>query len=256
MPNHVINHLTFSGIGEKELDLLQSVGQDDCLATLDFSKIIPMPAELDMESGSRTIDGLKAYSTYLDSAKEDTPDKEAQFRAAHPNISDATWNIGKQAYQNVQKYGAPTWYEWRVKNWGTKWNSYDASGIFKEGEKCTMSFSTAWSAPIPILKKLSEMLPDVEITHRWADEDIGSNCGIVLWKNGNALKTYLPEFGKESVEFAKSMWDSTPADFHRPHKNNVAHDVSVEGSADIMDDFSPDAFDPHEQTGDEQAPTM
>ena len=36
---------------------------------------------------------------------------------------------------------------------------------------------TAWSAPIPVIKKLSEMYPNIELTLEFADEDLGQNCG-------------------------------------------------------------------------------
>jgi hypothetical protein len=46
------------------------------------------------------------------------------------------------------------WYGWRVENWGTKWEGYD--GRFNE-DQTALSFSTAWSPPLPIIKKLAEI---------------------------------------------------------------------------------------------------
>ena len=46
------------------------------------------------------------------------------------------------------------WYDWRVENWGTKWNGYN--GIFND-DQTAFTFSTAWSPPLPIIKKLAEL---------------------------------------------------------------------------------------------------
>ena len=46
------------------------------------------------------------------------------------------------------------WYSWRVKNWGTKWEGYD--GRFND-DQSVFNFDTAWSPPIPIIKRLAEL---------------------------------------------------------------------------------------------------
>lgn len=38
-------------------------------------------------------------------------------------------------------------------------------------------FQTAWTAPHPIIEKLSEMYPEVAIRHMWANEDLWQDCG-------------------------------------------------------------------------------
>ena len=71
---------------------------------------------------------------------------------------------------------------------------------------------TAWTAPHPILEKLSGMFPDVEITHEWADEDIGHNCGRRLYQDGQCVEEWMPEFEEEAVEFACEVWGTSPED--------------------------------------------
>lgn len=82
-------------------------------------------------------------------------------------------------------YGKKNWYDWSCWNWGTKWNSY---GNSFDGH--TLTFQTAWSAPHPVIEKLSEMYPDVTISHRWADEDLGCNCGERDYRNGEITHEY------------------------------------------------------------------
>jgi hypothetical protein len=67
----------------------------------------------------------------------------------------------------------PNWYQWSCSHWGTKWNAYDMV-VDTDG----IRFETAWSCPEPIVRKLAEMLPGVEWQWAYADEDIGSNCGL------------------------------------------------------------------------------
>jgi hypothetical protein len=46
------------------------------------------------------------------------------------------------------------WYGWRVQNWGTKWTGYE--GRFTD-DQTIFTFETAWSPPLPIIKKLAEI---------------------------------------------------------------------------------------------------
>lgn len=62
--------------------------------------------------------------------------------------------------------------EWSVANWGTKWNAYGYDEYTDYSGCDELTFKTAWSVPHPILKKLSELFPNISFKHQWADEDI------------------------------------------------------------------------------------
>ena len=94
--------------------------------------------------------------------------------------------------------------DWSIGNWGTKWNAYDFCEY--DAENGNIEISTAWSAPHPILQKLSEMYPDIEIEHKWADEDLGYNCGERNYKNGEIIFENVPHGGsKEAYELAADI---------------------------------------------------
>ncbi len=103
-------------------------------------------------------------------------------------------------------------YNWCIANWGTKWTSYGytADSGFKDGK---LTFLTAWSAPHPILQRLSEMFPDIEFEHEWADEDIGMNCGRYVYYDGERTEEYYPESNRERIEFAARVMDSDPSEW-------------------------------------------
>lgn len=87
---------------------------------------------------------------------------------------------------------------------------YDESADYSQNTD--LWFQTAWSAPHPILQKLSEMYPDITFEHEWADEDIGANCGRKCYQNGECTEEYYPESQKEAIEFACRIWDYDPAE--------------------------------------------
>ena len=105
-------------------------------------------------------------------------------------------------------YGKNNWYDWSIENWGTKWNAYSFS---RDGN--TIGFQTAWSAPHPILAELTGMFPGVYITHEWADEDIGQNCGAREYLNGETVGETIPENNREAIEHAFEVWGYTAQDF-------------------------------------------
>ena len=58
-----MNRLHLSGDQERINKLLESVKGED--SVLDFNRIIPMPETLNIECGSRTDRGLKAYKEFI-----------------------------------------------------------------------------------------------------------------------------------------------------------------------------------------------
>ena len=56
------------------------------------------------------------------------------------------------------------WYDWRIKNWGTKWDATILSATRKKNV-ATLYFETAWAPPIEIYKVLEEEGFKVEATY-------------------------------------------------------------------------------------------
>ena len=216
MPNHVTNIIKIEGNPARIKAVFEAIKNDEYgLGSIDFNKLVPMPPELDIEEGSQTKRGLKAYQDFIEvctfSGKKEAfdllniPDKSEQaFLRVHPDIDQTEWKLGKQAFQNQQKYGIPTWYKWRTRNWGTKWNAYGYEGGVQFDGK-TLQFLTAWAPPTPIVEKLAAMYPDLDFVHQWADEDIGYNCGEIEYHNGSPDGEFYPT-GQEAVDYANGLW--------------------------------------------------
>ncbi len=214
MPNWVKQNILFIGKQEQIDELFENIKSDERI--IDFEKIIPMPDTLRITSGSSTDLGIDILKY-----KETGNDKDLKERLMRPWVINAgiktidelilfciekgTADIesGEKALNNIKLYGHKDWYSWSVDNWGTKWN---ASDTLKNNN--TLSFQTAWSIAEPILIKLSEMFPEINIHVEFADEDIGSNCGEFNLVNG-LISDFITFDGIKSCE----VWGYDPAEY-------------------------------------------
>lgn len=85
----------------------------------------------------------------------------------------------------IEKYGADNWYDWACTNWGTKWDSYD-NNIGDE----SLLFMTAWSPPIPVIEKLSQLCKTTLVL-RFLDEGYDFCGEFLAYPNGT---TSIEEF--------------------------------------------------------------
>lgn len=226
MSNHVENIITLQGDKQKIREMLEVIKNDDFgLGTIDFNKIIPMPESLNIETGKRTDRGLKQYKEFVSGYLfnkgityiGDIPDKkltefEKQYLKKNTDICSEEWELGKTAWNNIQKYGAPTWYDWTINNWNTKCNAYGYDKNTDYSKNTDLRFQTTWAAPHPIIERLAEAYPAIAFEHEWADEDIGYNCGRRSYQNRERIEEYYPENRRKATEFACRIWEYDPAE--------------------------------------------
>ena len=136
MPNHISNRLYVTANSAEELtDFLKSIGTKE--SAIDFNKIVPMPQELKgTEESSNTNESIAYYLQQTN--QEEIAEKIRMFSFYMKNF-DAKgksedkliemYEIGKKYVDNFKKYGATTWYNWCLTNWGTKWNAYSTDLI-------------------------------------------------------------------------------------------------------------------------------
>ena len=96
---------------------------------------------------------------------------------------DGTHNDGVQTKLNAP-YEHPDWYNWRLANWGTKWNLVPNRGgdlytynIDMHDDWLQLTFETAWSPPNGIYEALYEKYPSLDIS--WFYREDG--CQISGW---------------------------------------------------------------------------
>lgn len=98
----------------------------------------------------------------------------------------------------IKKYGVDNWYDWAIKNWGTKWDAYDGDMDVVIDTEIISSFTTAWNLPIPIFKKIAEMYPNLKVEIRAVEEgDLFG--GIINIDNGIVTKEIWKKFSEEEL---------------------------------------------------------
>ena len=170
MPNFASNTLRLIG----EHDLLQAVTEKvkgKPPYAFDFNKIIPMPKELEGTFSPMEIEHALAF--YCLREKIQLPEVKGLFLLRDKNIrelarlfpeesAEETFKAGKRWYELWKRFGYVSWYTWACDNWGTKWNALDSDGPIWESDNAVMyTFDTAWSAPLPVITKLSYQNPDI-----------------------------------------------------------------------------------------------
>ena len=91
---------------------------------------------------------------------------------------------------------------------GTKWNSYGYTNNWNENDKIghTITFETAWNRPEPVFIRLTELHPGLSIHLKYADEDLGHNCGEITYSGGEIVESWIPDRdSREAYEFSAEV---------------------------------------------------
>lgn len=149
MPNWCSSDLTLSGPQSAIDDVLGFIGARDDPPRFDFNRIIPYPAK---------YAAMDADWKWSMSAEE-----QAAYAAKYDGATGNGYNEGG--------------YEWCTDHWGTKWNVDE--GVTLTGP-CALTFDTAWSPPIPVIRALGERFPNVTFTLLYYEAGMGFKGAFVM----------------------------------------------------------------------------
>ena len=84
------------------------------------------------------------------------------------------------------------WYDWRVSNWGTKWDVSDVQ-LEESKDMLTYSFETAWAPPVEWVKTVSKIYPMLSFQLEFEEPGVGLFGGMNIedgdiieeWENDN-----------------------------------------------------------------------
>lgn len=208
MPNHVTTIIKPDCTVEQFNTILNSVIND--AGEIDFNKIIEVDDEFsnfepnsDVISRAKNAMGIPLADNGIIGGFE----RSNRIRDCFKPIDKQSIDQVIKAIRLYQKTGFFYWYEAQVDSWGTKWNAY-GQNIAND----YISFQTAWSIPMPVLMELSRKYPAITFDIKYADEDLGSNCGMFQLLNGVIANQNIADYAsnssgerKEWIKFAFNL---------------------------------------------------
>ncbi len=203
---------------------------------LDFNKLVPMPKELDLPTVGIENEAVACYYLSLNSKDRDYVEKilkktiegwcgnywnryeetinkykkdSKSLESAKSNFSgnfdnynvefNSLEELGKQYFENIKNYKSSEWYDWRFRNWGTKWNVEEKVDVNVVSDDCyEISFLTAWSSPVGIVIKFSENCKDGELNWEFVNEDYDGYHHLKL--EDGKIVDYVTDYQNEYEE--------------------------------------------------------
>jgi hypothetical protein len=85
------------------------------------------------------------------------------------------------------------WWEWRISNWGTKWNpNFNMFETDDYDLRISMSMSTAWAPPMEFFTTFTEFFSSAIVKVTYLEESMGF-CGRAEFYQGSADDQYMNE---------------------------------------------------------------
>lgn len=148
MSNDCYNSTTIHGDSDTLAKFVEAITINGDKSTYDLSLLFPIPEELDI---------VRIYRANGD----DDPEYQ---------------ELLKKYKANKAKYGHENWYDWCIKNWGTKWApTPNDAPLDVESGVLLLSYDTPWCPPSRLLLKISELFPTLTIINSFHEE------GMELW---------------------------------------------------------------------------
>ena len=235
MPNWVKNRLTITGDNAEEIIKNHVVTDEEGKQKLDFNSIDKLPEELLIERGARSADGFSLYIAKINplisniGTKEDKipfpkisdllvkkypdairhipelllrPAEVEVLRRQYKGEFEEVVELGKKCMDNLKKYGVMDWHDWSREHWGSKWDSCQTA---VDGNVIT--FLTANSPAIPLIRTLSQRYPDHEFKLQFAEQEASITTGQAIFVRGDILEgnQYEPR-SPEAYEMFFQLW--------------------------------------------------
>lgn len=160
MPNWCENELTITSDNKEQLrEFSEKIKDPENDRELSLTKLFPCPEEL-----------LSGISTNNDS-------------------------LNDESAELITKYGHKDWYDWRVANWGTKWDVEDVELKNCSDDYVYYCFNSAWSPPTEWIAHVALMFPDIHFFLKYDETGVGY-MGVFKAHGNKTEDLYIDYSGK------------------------------------------------------------
>lgn len=207
MPNWVYNSMNVSG------------SKEDLIAFRDKAKK-PRPDGMNSEDGTLTYtDGDQSPLSFWNFKEPE--DKALYFGASDykPEGYEA-WTLEERMAHSM-KFTSNGWYDWNVREWGTKWDAGSVDlvdGTDDKGAHLHYSFETAWSIPEPVFTAIVEQHPTLTFDFSSEEEqgwgaEFTSSDGDEVGEDGKVVRSLvmtrewdIPNSHEDYVNLGRDCW--------------------------------------------------
>lgn len=152
---------------------------------------IPNWCNNDLTVRGGTVD-IKKFKEQAKGKDEESAKTDLSLNMLHPMPEELENTISpsqaetdeekKRSKELIKKYGASNWYDWKLNNWGTKWD-VEATLVGDKKNSLIYTFDSAWGPPLEWLKEVSKKFPTLTFKLHYSE---GGMCfrGDARAKNG------------------------------------------------------------------------
>ena len=191
MPNWVCNILSTNDEMGRKFILDHCVDENGYFT---FDKLIPMPEIL--KHTQFPIEVCTSFHIFIERYGNKV---DYTFSDAGMLYADSHTVMTKECSNFLrEKYGADNWYEWKLKNWGCKWDAKTCEKIDRE-QDFSFHFETPWGQPDEFIQKFTlqtyKECPESTFTWWWEEEQGYGQELIITKGNATVNKDWdMPEY--------------------------------------------------------------
>lgn len=221
MANHVTNIIKIEADTDERIDEVMLSILDD-QGMIDFNEIIPMPKILRSTSSPNSDNAIECiektgYECWYTWAKSNWGTRSNAYgrEVSYKRVHFARWH--RTAFSSKLLVHKVRFYAKRIDK--KRFKQYCAEhGVPKEAR-----FKTAWTCPVEIFKNISLRFPDVKVIVKFADEDLGSNCGWFVCQQGSVIHSLISAPYSEMNEAQRRKWRKYAFNIYHPNTDPKNH---------------------------------
>lgn len=144
--------------------------------------------------------------------------KIAPIPAELENTTAPTMEQTDETKRLVEKYGVSNWYDWQVKNWGTKW---DVEAEVDDNDSIILiSFDSAWAPPCAAIAALGKKFPDLGFSLSYYEQGMGFAGTLTV--DGDEVSDFCVDSGEDKEGYRKFCLDEFDFDPFEHEDEEVA----------------------------------
>lgn len=167
------------------------------------------------------------FGGFIHPSDEELPYYKGEIEEEKPE-GYADWTSEQQLAHKL-KFEGLDWYDWNVREWGTKWDACESYVSRDDDLNASISFETAWSPPEPIFRAMVEQFPTLsfdiayEEEQGWGGELVGSKGELSLVKEWDIPDSHSDYVERDREDSCNCAWSDDKDDWYEdcPNKQDI-----------------------------------